>query len=162
MIDTDRFKDLADREDWTSLYAMLDEARGMAASREDVRSEIHWRVAALERQQRHGEVLDLLRSNANIYDFLCYVQHKSCRLLLRLGRDQEALHELSKAPFKMEMTSFYGLAIDATFFYLYLLAKQGDPSVNERLSEIPDDYQHITMDREFLGKPDIVALLKKP
>ena len=60
------------------------------------------------------------------------------------------------------MTSFYGLAIDAKFFYLYLLAKRCDPSVKERLSEIPDDYQHITMDREFLTKPDIMALLEEP
>ena len=162
MIDTERFKDLAARGDWTSLYAMLDEARGTAASREDVRSEVHWRLAPRERQQRHGDAFDLLRSKADIYDCRCYVQHKSARLLLCLGRDPEALHELSKAPFEAEMTSFYGLAIDAKFFYLYLLAKRCDPSVKERLSEIPDDYQHITMDREFLTKPDIMALLEEP
>ena len=162
MIDTDRFKDLANRGDWTSLYAMLDEARGTAVFREDVRSEVHWRIAALERQQRHGEALNLLRGNAAIYDCRCYVQHKSARLLLRLGRDQEALHELSKAPFEAEMTPFYGLAIDAKFFYLYLLAKQGDPAVKKRLSDIPDDYRHVTMDRDFLTKPDIMALLKEP
>jgi hypothetical protein len=45
------------------------------------------------------------------------------------------------------MEKFCGLAIDAKFFYFYLLAKSGDQSVKSRLSEIPDDY------------PDIAALL---
>ena len=160
MIDTESFRDLAARKDWASLYAMLDDARGTAVSRDDVRSELHWRVAALEQQQRYGEALDPLRSNANIYDSQSYVQHQSARLLLRLGRDKEALSELSKAPFDAEMTSHYSLAVDAKFFYFYLLAKNGDASVETRLPEIPDDYQYITKNGQFITKPDILALLK--
>ncbi len=160
MIDAENFKDLADRKDWASLYAMLDDARGTAASRDDVRSELHWRVAAFERQQRYGEALDLLRSNASIYDSQSYVQHQSARLLLRLDRDKEALSELSKAPFDAEITSHHSLALDAKFFYFYLLAKNGDASVKARLPEIPDDYQYITKSGQFITKPDIAALLK--
>ncbi len=160
MIDTESFKDLANRKDWASLTAMLDDARRTAVSRDDVRSELHWRVAALERQQRYGEALDFLRSNANIYNSQSYVQHQSARLLLLLGRDKEALNELSKAPFDTEMTSHYGLAIDAKFFYFYLLAKNGDTSVEARLSEIPDDYQYVTKNGQFITKPDITAMLK--
>ena len=160
MIDTDRFKYLADRRDWPQLYAMLDDACSKATSRDDVRSEAHWRVAALERQQRYSEALDLLRSNANIYNSQSYVQHQSARLLLRLGHEKEALDALSKAPFDSEMKSFYGLAIDAKFLYVYLLAKHGDRSAEMRLPEIPDDYQYVTKNGEFIAKSDIVAVLK--
>ncbi len=160
MIDTEKFRDLANGKDWTSLYAMLDDARSTAVSRDDVRSEVHWRIAALERQQRYGEALDLLRSNTAIYNSQSYVRHQSARLLLQLGRDKDALDELSKAPFEAEMTSYYGLAMDAKFCYFYLLAKHSDPLLKARLSEIPEDYQYITKNGEFITKPDIAALLK--
>lgn len=159
MIDFEKFKVLVQHEDWESVYAMLDEARDNAASTDDVRDEIHWRSFALEGQRRYEEAIDLLRKNADVFNSQSSVQHELACLLLKLGRDQEALDELSKAPFEAEMKSFYGLAIDAKFFYLYLLAKTGDQSVRGRLSEIPDDYRHITMDGKFLTKPDIVAAL---
>ena len=160
MIDTEKLRDFANRKDWTSLYAMLDDARGAAVSRDDVRSEVHWRIAALEGQQRFSEALDLLRRNATIYNSQSYVQHQSARLLLQLGRDQDALDELSKAPFEAEMMSHYGLAIDAKFFYVYLLARHGDPSAKAIIPSISDDYQYITKNGEFITKPDIVALMK--
>ncbi len=82
------------------------------------------------------------------------------RILNKLGRDREALDELRSAPIEEEMEEYYGLAIDAKFFYLYLLAKSGDLSVRDRLAEIPDDYRHITMGGKFLTKADIVSFLK--
>jgi hypothetical protein len=57
------------------------------------------------------------------------------------------------------MEDFYGLAIDAKFFYFYILAKNGDKSIANRLPEIPDDYRHITKDGKFLTKTDIAAIL---
>ncbi len=68
---------------------------------------------------------------------------------------------MKQAPFEEEMEDFYGLAIDAKFLYFYLLARSGDRSIKDRLSEIPDDYRHITMDGKFLTKPDILALLNR-
>ena len=161
MIDSKKFEDFARSEEWEALYAMLDDARDNAATADDIGSELHWRIAALKRQERYQDALDLLREKARAYNSQSLAQHQFARVLLKLGRDQEAVDELSKAPFEAEMTSFYGLATDAKFLYLYLLAKQGDPSVRERLNEIPDDYEYVTTDVEFLTKADIVALLER-
>ena len=72
--------------------------------------------------------------------------------LLTLGHDQAAVDELGGEPFEAEMSWFYGLAIDAKSFYLYLLAKQGDPSVRIAWAKFPMHYRHITMDGTFLAK----------
>lgn len=162
MIDFDKFNELARREDWHALHAMLDDARARAITADDVRREVYWRVAALRQQGHYQEAFDLLREKEHTSNSKCRMHHGLARLLLKLGRDQEAIDELSKAPFEAEMTSFYGLATDAKFLYLYLLAKQGDSSVRGRLNEIPGDYEYVTTDVEFLTKADIVALLKGP
>jgi tetratricopeptide (TPR) repeat protein len=147
-------------EDWASVYALLDRIRGRASTQDDMRMETYWRVTALGKQGRYDEAIALQRRNANLFNSQCLVHHNLARFLLKLGRDDEALEELKKAPIEEEMEDFYGLAIDAKFSYFYLLAKRGDQSVKDRLSEIPDDYRHITMGGRFLTKPDIVALLK--
>lgn len=159
MIDFYQFRRLADSKDWASVHAMLDEARDRAITDDDIRSEAHWRVVALTREQRYDDALDLLSKNAHLFNSQSLVHHKAACILDKLGRNEEALEELKKAPIEEEMESYYGLAIDAKFFYFYLLAKSGDPSVKERLSEIPDDYRHITMGGTFLTKTDIVSLL---
>lgn len=147
-------------KDWTSAHAMLDDARNRAFTSEDIRREAYWRVAALEGEQRYEEALELLRKNANLFNSQSLVHLDLARYLDKVGRSQEALDELKKAPIEEEMKDYYGLAIDAKFFYFYLLAKSGDTSVKERLAEIPDDYRHIAMGGQFLTKADIVALLK--
>jgi tetratricopeptide (TPR) repeat protein len=159
MADITQLQQLMKSEDWATVYTMLDEARSRAVTREDFSREVYWRVVALNRQLRYKEALELLRENANLFNSQSLVQHELACILIKLGRDLEALDELSKAPIEEEMDSFYGLAIDAKFFYFYLLAKSGDTSVKNRLDEIPDDYRHITMDGKFLTKPDIAALL---
>ena len=159
MIDHATFKDLARREDWEALYAMLDHERDSAVTADDMRSEVHWRTTALEWQKRYQEALDLLRDKAHVFNSKCCLQQGLAEILLKLGRNQEALAELSRAPFETEMASFYGLAMDAKFLYFYLLAKQGDTSVRDRLSEIPDGYRHITADGDFLMKTDVGVML---
>lgn len=154
-----QLRELMRTRDWVSVYAMLDDARSRAVTQEDMRREAYWRVAALQRQQRYDEALKLLRRSAQFFDCQCLVHHEAASLLVKLGRNQEALAELEQAPIEAEMGEYYGLAIDAKFFYLYLLAKSGDPSVKDRLCEIPDDYRHITMDGKFLTKADITAFL---
>lgn len=161
MIDADKFKSLADRGDWISLYAMLDDAHDSATSREDVASAVHWRIAALERQRRNSEALQFLKENAGAYSTRSLVQHKIARLLVSLGREQEALEELSNAPFDAEMESFYALAMDAKFFYVYLLARNDAPSIHDRLSEIPDDYQYLNRDGTILTKADIASIARR-
>lgn len=159
MINIDRFNELARSEDWDGLTALLDDARKNASTPDDVRREIHWRCVALERQGRYQEALELVRDKAQLFNSQCGVKQRQAALLLKLGRNQEALTTLESAPFEAEMPTFYGLALDAKFSYFYLLAQQGDPSVRARLAEIPDDYRHMTMDIEFLTKADILALL---
>jgi tetratricopeptide (TPR) repeat protein len=159
MINFDQFQTRVRSGNWISVYEMLDEARNGAITNDDIMDEAFWRVVALTRQQRYEEALDFLRKNAKLFNSQSLVQHKIACILIRLGRDQDALNELSKAPVEEEMQRFYALAIDAKFFYYYLLAKNGDPSVKRRLDEIPDDYRHITAGGKFLTKPDIVALL---
>ncbi|WP_158810108.1 hypothetical protein [Beijerinckia sp. L45] len=159
MIDVDRFNELARSEDWDGLTAMLDGARDTALSSDDVKREVHWRGVALERQGRYEDALNLIRDKAQLFNSKCGVQQRQAALLLKLGRDQEALSALETAPFEAEMPTFYGLALDAKFSYFHLLAQQGDPSVRERLAEIPDDYRHMTMDIESMTKADILALL---
>jgi hypothetical protein len=146
--------------DWVSVYAILDDARTRAITTEDIVREIHWRATALKGEQRYSEALDLLRKNAGLFNSQSLVRHEMARILVKIGRDQDAIDELKRTPIEEEMEDFYGLAIDAKFFYLYLLAKGGDPSVKDRLSEIPDDYRYIAIGGTFLTKPDIISLLK--
>lgn len=161
MINFDRFKALARAGNWASIYAMLDEARDNATSHDDIMDEAYWRAVALTKQQRYEEALEFLHRNTILFNCQSLVQHRIAEILVTLGRLQEALEELRRAPVEEEMDSFYGLAIDAKFFYFYLLAKGGDTSIKNRLNEIPDDYRHITKDGKFLTKPDIVALLNR-
>lgn len=146
--------------DWTSVYVMLDDARNRAVSDHDVKDEIYWRVTAFGREQRYEEALELLKKNAARFNCQCLVHLDLAYILLKLGRDQEALEDLGRAPIEEEMEEYYGLAIDAKFLYFYLLAKAGNPSVRDRLAEIPDDYRHITVDGKFLTKADIASFLK--
>ena len=145
---------------WGSVYDILDDARKRAISPEDVKREVYWRAMALEGQQRYEEALELLQKNTNLFNCQSLVYHELACILVKLGLNQDALTEIEKAPIEEEMESFYGLAIDAKFFYFYLLAKSGDTSIKERLSEIPDDYHYIAMGGTFLTKADIVSLLK--
>lgn len=159
MIDTDRFEELVKQQNWTSLYAMLDEARSKAVSREDVRSEVHWRIAALKRQKRYEEALSLLRNNASVYDSQSLVRHRSSQLLVQLGREREALEEISKAPFEAELTSHYGLALDAKFYCFLLKARAGDASIASRLSEFPQNFEYVEPTGRFLTVKDILGEL---
>ncbi len=147
-------------KDWDAVYAILDDASSRAVTQEDMRREVYWRAAALEHEQRYGEALDLLKKNANLFNCQCLVHLQLACILIKLGHDQEALAELKNAPIEAEMEDYYGLAIDAKFLYLYLLAKSGDPSIKDRLAEIPDDYRHITSGGKFLTKADITSFLK--
>jgi thioredoxin-like negative regulator of GroEL len=146
--------------DWASVYAMLDAARNQAVTREDLGSEVYWRSTALTKEQRYDEAIELLRNNANLFNSQSLVHHELACILIELGCEREALDELKKAPIEEEMEDYYGLAIDAKFFYFYLLAKSGDTSVKARFAEIPDDYRHIAMGGKFLTKADIMAFLK--
>ena len=147
------------RKDWSSVHAFLDAARDRAFSPDDLRSEAYWRISALAGEQRYEEAIELLRKSADLFSCQSLVRHNLARFLSKLGRDREALDELKDAPIEEEMEAFHALAIDAKFFYLYLLAKTGDASVRSGLSAIPDDYRHITLGGKFLTKADIVALL---
>lgn len=162
MRDTDiwQLQTLMRSKDWVSVYAMLDEARDRAVNQDDVQREAYWRLIALEGEERFEEAIEFLRRNANLFNSQSLVHLNSARYLDKLGQTKKALDELKKAPMEEEMEAYYGLAIDAKFFYFYLLAKSGDMSVKDRLSEIPDDYRHITMGGKFLTKADIAALLK--
>jgi hypothetical protein len=147
-------------KDWVSVYAMLDEARKKSFTQEDKKDETYWRAAALKGEQRYEEALELLYKNANLFNCQSLLHHELARILVKIGHDQDAIDELKRTPIEEEMEDFYGLAIDAKFFYFYLLAKSGDPSVKDRLSEIPDGYRYIAMGGTFLTKPDIISLLK--
>ena len=160
MIDFNKFQRLVRSEDWASVYAVLDDARNNAVNDDEIKDETYWRAVALRRELRYDEALELLRNNANLFNSQSLVHHELACILIELGRDREALDELKKAPIEEEMENYYGLAIDAKFFYFYLLAKSGDPSVKDRLAEIPDDYRHITMGGTFLTKADIASFLK--
>jgi thioredoxin-like negative regulator of GroEL len=146
-------------KDWDAVYAMLDDAGSRAVTQEDMRREVYWRATAFEGEQRYDEALELLQKNADLFDCQCLVHLQLACILIKLGRDQDALDELRKAPIEAEMEDYYGLAIDAKFLYFYLLAKIGDPSVKDRLAEIPDDYRHITSGGKFLTKTDISSFL---
>lgn len=158
--DITKLQSLMRSNDWASVYAMLDDARNRAVSSEDIRREAYWRVAALRGEQRYEEALQLLRKSAGLFNSQCLVHLDLAYILIKLGRDKEALHELSSAPIEEEMEEYYGLAIDTKFLYFYLLAKSGNSSVKDRLAEIPDDYRHITMGGKFLTKADIASFLK--
>lgn len=155
-----RLQVLMRSKDWASVYSMLDDARSRAVTRDDMKQEVYWRATALENEQRYAEALNLLQTNTGLANSMSLWSHQIACLLVKLDRDKDAVDELSKAPIEEEMKDHYGLAIDAKFFYLYLLAKNGDPSVRDRLVEIPDDYRYITMEGQFLTKADIIALLR--
>ncbi len=146
---------------WASVYSLLDSARDHAVTQEDKASEIYWRTMALIKQGRYQEAIDLLRKDGALFNSQCLPLKIIAEILDKIGDDQGALRELSGAPIEQEMEDFYGLAIDTKFLYFYLLAKTGDRSVRNKLSEIPDDYRHITMSGKFLTKEDLVALLDR-
>ena len=159
MINPDQLRILLREENWTAVDALLDNARDQALTNDDLEDAAYWRVVALIRARRYSEALDFLRKHAGWFNCQSWVHHKCARILIELGLEKDALEELRKAPIEAEMEAFYGLAIDAKFTYLFLLARFGDPSVKERFSEIPDDYQQIAIDGTFLTKADIISLL---
>ena len=161
MLDHDRLRAFFHDKNWAAAHAALDEARNRAFTADDVKDEAYWHVVTLMREQRYEEAMDLLRERAELFNRQCLVQRKIASILNKLGRNQEALAELSKAPVEEEMEAFYALALDAKFLYFYLLAKSGDRSIRKRLDEIPDDYRHFTIDGKFLTKPDIASLLNQ-
>ena len=147
--------------DWGTVYAMLDSLRDRATNQEDIANEVYWRAIALQRQERYDDALAFLRENASLFNCQCLLHQMIARSLDKLGRSEDALAEMKSAPIDQDMNDFYGLAMDAKFFYFYLLAKSGDQSVLNKLSEIPDDYRHITMAGKFLTKADIISLLNR-
>ena len=67
---------------------------------------------------------------------------------------------MSKSPYEAEMAAHPMWAMDAKFFHVVMLAKAGNPSARDRLTEIPDGYIQITVDREnLITKEDVIALL---
>ncbi len=159
--DITRLQKLMEGEDWPAVYAILDRVQSQATTREDKARETYWRAMALIGQNQYQEAVDLLRKGGKLFNSQCLPYKIIAEVLDKIGDDQGALRELSDAPIDQEMERFYGLAIDAKFFYFYLLAKTGDRSVLNRLSEIPDDYRHIAMGGKFLTKADIVSLLNR-
>jgi hypothetical protein len=159
--DIARLQTLMGDDDWPAVYAILDHVQSQATTHEDEARETYWRSMALIGQSRYEDAIDLLRKGAGLFNSQCLPRKIIAEILDKMGDDQSALKELSGAPIDQEMERFYGLAIDAKFFYFYLLAKTGDRSILDRLSEIPDDYRHITMGGKFLTKADIVSLLSK-
>lgn len=157
-INVDTLQDLLRHEDWTSAFSMLDQARRTAVTSDDCKREIFWRSVVLARQNHTEQAVELLRKNAHLFNSQSHVKHEIARLLVSQGRHQEALKELNSAPIDCELDQFYALAIDAKFFYYYLLAKAGDPTIRDRLCEIPDDYRYICHDGTILAKPDIIVL----
>ena len=147
---------------WPSVYSLLDAAREHASTKEEKASETYWRSTALIKQGRYQEAIELLHDDGELFHCQCLAHKIIAEVLDKIGDDRGALQELSDAPIEQEMEDFYGIAIDTKFLYFYLLAKTGDRSVLNRLSEIPDDYRHITMGGKFLTKADIAALPHKP
>jgi len=158
-IDVSQLQSFLRAEDWNNAHSLLDYAQSQAVTPDDISNEKYWRVTVLIHEERYEDAINFLKTNAASCNSQCLVQQELANLLIRLRRDREALFELSQAPFEDEMEDFYGLAIDAKFLYFYLLAKSGDRSIKDRLSEIPDDYRHITMDGKFLTKSDLAALI---
>jgi thioredoxin-like negative regulator of GroEL len=148
-------------DDWSAVYALLDRVQSQATTREDKARETYWRSTALIDQGRYLEAIDLLRKDGELFNCQCLPRKIIAEVLDKTGDDQGALQELRAAPIEQDMKDHYGLAIDTKFLYFYLLAKTGDRSVLNRLSEIPDDYRHITMGGKFQTKADIVALLNR-
>ena len=159
MMSFDQYRALVRQEDWTGVHALLDDARENAVTPDDVAREVHLRVATLRRQERYSEALDLLRERGHLYRSQALARHDMCRVLVKLGRERDALDVMSGLPYEAEMTSFPGLAMDAKFFHVAPLAKVGDPSARDRLLEIPDDYFTVTIDGDLLSKSDVIATL---
>ena len=159
MINYDQYKTLAGQEDWQAVHALLDDARENAVTPHDISDEVFMRVATLKWQERYSEALDLLRERGHLYGSDSLAKHDMARVLVKLSRERDALDVMSGSPYEAEMTSFYGLAMDAKFFHVALLAKVGDPSARDRLTEIPEDYSTVTMDGDLLTKADVVASL---
>ena len=146
---------------WSSVYSLLDEARDHAVTREDKAREAYWRSIAFIKQGQYQKAIELLRDDSALFYCQCLPHKIIAEVLDKAGDDQGALRELSAAPIEQEMEEFYGIAIDTKFLYFYLLAKAGDRSVVNKLSEIPNDYRHITMDGKFLTKANIISLLNR-
>jgi thioredoxin-like negative regulator of GroEL len=159
--DIDQLQRLMAGGDWAAVYAMLDRVQSQATTREDKARETYWRATAFIEQGRYPAAVELLRDNVALFNSQCLPHKMIAEVLSKIGDDKGALDELSTAPIEQELKKFYGIAIDAKFLYFYLLAKTGDRSVLNRLSEIPDDYRHIAMGGKFLTKADIAALLKR-
>lgn len=145
---------------WSSIYSILDDARDRAVTREDKAREAYWRSTAFIKQGQYQKAIELLRDDCGLFYCQCLPHKMIAEILDKTGDDHDALRELSTAPIEQEMEEFYGIAIDTKFLYFYLLAKSGDRSILSRLSELPNDYRHVTMDGKFLTSADIVALLK--
>ena len=161
MIDRNQYLALARQEDWPAVHTLLDNGRENAVTSDDLSQETYLRVDALKRQASYGEAIDLLRERGHLYNSQSLAQHDLARVLIKLGREKEALVVMNGGGYEAEMTSFPILAMDAKFFHVTLLAKSGDPSARDRLDEIPDDYLHVTADGDLVTKSDVMSLLAK-
>lgn len=162
MMDFKRYMALSKQKDWAAVHALLDDVRENAATPGEIASEIYFRVSTLEDQGLLSEALDLLQEKRHLYKSEAYATHVMARLLIRLGREQDASDIMSGSPYEAEMALHPMWAMDAKFFHIVMLAKAGDPSVRDRLNEIPDGYIQITIDRDHLiTKEDLIASLRE-
>ena len=160
MFDFHRYQALSKQEDWAAVHALLDEARENAVTPDEISSEVAFRVSTLEKQGHNAEALDLLREKGHLFTSQSHATQATARVLLKLGRERDALSVMSGSPYEEEMISCPIRAMDAKFFHAVLLAKAGDPSARECLEGIPDDYIQVTVDGDdLITKSEVVTLL---
>lgn len=162
MMELQRYWALLAEQNWAAVYALLDEMRANAATPDEMASEVAFRVSTLEKQGRNHDALDLLRDRGHLFLSQSHATQTTARVLMKLGRERDALQVMSGSPYEAEMSSCPMRAMDAKFFHAVLLAKLGDPSAKQCLEGIPDDYIQVTVDGDdLITKSDVVALIDK-
>ena len=164
-LDTEQFWRFLQAENAHEAHHLLD-AASPGSSSEERFTIAHLRSAALRREGRFAEAIDILRSSRS--DFPCQtVSHDGvARLLEHMGRRNEAISELRSAPFESEKDNFPLLVADARFLLLYLLSRAGQSTNDPRIEEFDDDYETMVpsarhVNAEFVSKRDLQGLVDR-
>lgn len=144
-------------EDWDGAHEALDDLQKTNVSQNSI---AHWRACIFESEGRYADALAFMQKNAGKFNCQSSVHNRIARLLDWMGRDDEALVEINKAPIEAEYKKYPGLAIEARFFQLYLYVKNRRPVERKYLNDIPDDCGIMTVDLQWFTKQDLLRMIE--
>jgi hypothetical protein len=156
----DTLWDIYRRRDWATLHKALD-AASPGRDAEERCCIAYWRAAGLEAKDHCLEANEVWAEARGEFSCKTLVHKRVAENLHRLGRDEEAIEELQRAPMLEEMDRYRALVLDAKYLLAHLMAVNGFEVEQALLDEIPENYIHIDYRGRRISKADLMAMIAR-